>query len=144
MSAALAVSGVSGAPLAGLRQRVPRQLRITLGDPRKCPSSINPRSAFSIVEFHQPRRGPHKLVVQTRDIVGALGGAVEIMKGKAKVNAACASSDGKHATATSEVRTRLGLKVSWAGFVDSVHDSNVVGRVALGRRKSSGWCAQEN
>jgi superfamily II DNA or RNA helicase len=66
------------------------------------------------------------------------------VKGKINVNAARRSPDGKRVAATAEVKTLLGLKVLWAGCVYSRVESNIVGRIVLGRRVASEWTAQKN
>jgi superfamily II DNA or RNA helicase len=60
-------------------------------------------------------------------------------KGRCRVEATVLSQNKRHLAICSEVRTMLGLKVRQAGFVYSIEDRSIVGRVAQGRRTSAGW-----
>jgi hypothetical protein len=66
-------------------------------------------------------------------VTGVLG------KGRCRVEAAFLSPDRLHLAVCAEVRTLLGLRVRQAGFVYSIADHSVVGRVAQGQRTSEGW-----
>lgn len=56
-----------------------------------------------------------------------------------RVEAATLSPDAKHLAVSVEARTLLGLRKQHAGFVYSVSDDAIVGRVARGRRTDHGW-----
>jgi len=55
------------------------------------------------------------------------------------VEAAVLSPDRQHLAVCSEVRTLLGFRVRQAGFVYSIRDRSIVGRIAQGRRASKEW-----
>lgn len=59
--------------------------------------------------------------------------------GRCRVEAAVLSPDRHHLAVCSEVRTLLGFRVRQAGFVYSLNDNSIVGRVPLGRRTALGW-----
>ena len=69
----------------------------------------------------------------TTKISEALGG------GRCRVETAMLSPDGQHLAVCSEVRTFLGFRLRQAGFVYSITDCSIVGRVTQGRRTSEGW-----
>jgi superfamily II DNA or RNA helicase len=69
------------------------------------------------------------------DVAATLGG------GRCRVETARMSPDGRHLAARCEVRTRLGLKVRYAGLVYSIADHAIIGRVALGKSGPTGWTA---
>jgi hypothetical protein len=58
---------------------------------------------------------------------------------RCKVQTGLISPDKKHLAVCVEVKTWAGLKTRYAGFVYSIKDTSIVGRVALGKRESSGW-----
>ena len=60
-------------------------------------------------------------------------------KGSCRVLATVLSPDRRHLAVCAEVRTLLGFRVRIAGFVFAIDSQSVVGRVAQGRRTSSGW-----
>ncbi len=60
-------------------------------------------------------------------------------KDQCRVESAILSPDGQSLAVCSEVRTWFGFKVRQAGFVYSIGNYSVVGRVAHGQRKSEGW-----
>jgi superfamily II DNA or RNA helicase len=64
-----------------------------------------------------------------------LGGA------RCRVEAAILSPDRNSLAICAEVRTLLGLRTRQAGFVYSMADHSIVGRVAQGRRTAEGWSA---
>lgn len=60
-------------------------------------------------------------------------------KGEAKVESAESSPDGKHLAVCLEVSTLLGLKKRHAGLLYSVEASEIVGKIATGKRSPEGW-----
>lgn len=66
-------------------------------------------------------------------VSAVLGGA------RCHVEAAILSPDRKCLAVCMEVRTLLGIRVRQAGFVYSIDDHAVIGRIAQGRRTSEGW-----
>jgi hypothetical protein len=59
--------------------------------------------------------------------------------GRCRIEAAAYSPDRRHLAVSSEVRTLLGLRVRQVGFVYSIDDHSIVGRLAQGRRTREGW-----
>jgi superfamily II DNA or RNA helicase len=58
---------------------------------------------------------------------------------KCKIEAAAFSPDSRHLAVTAEVRTKLGFKTQHVGFVYSIDDESIVGRLAVGKRSAQGW-----
>ena len=62
-----------------------------------------------------------------------------LRKGRCRVDVAVLSPDKLHLAVCAEIRTFFGFGVRHAGFVYSIADRSVVGRVAQGRRTPQGW-----
>lgn len=62
-----------------------------------------------------------------------------LKKGKHKIESSYLSPDGQHLAVCSEVQTIFGLRTRQAGFVYSVNDQSIIGRVVLGKRTTNGW-----
>ena len=66
--------------------------------------------------------------------------ASNALQGKrCRVESARLSVDRRYLAVCSEIRTLLGLRVHYAGFLYSIEDASIVGRVALGKRTPKGW-----
>lgn len=66
-------------------------------------------------------------------VSAALGGS------RCRVEATLLSPGRKHLAVCSEVRTMLGFRVRNAGFVYSICDNSIIGRVTQSRRTTEGW-----
>jgi len=60
-----------------------------------------------------------------------------------KIESAVLSPDKKKIAICMEVRTLLGLKKRYAGFLYSLVNQSVLSRITLGRRKSNQWNLEE-
>ena len=60
-------------------------------------------------------------------------------RGKWHVESARLGPDGRHLAVCAEIRTWLGLRSEYAGLLYSVENNNIVGHIALGRRKDGYW-----
>ncbi|OQX21487.1 MAG: hypothetical protein BWK80_33165, partial [Desulfobacteraceae bacterium IS3] len=60
-------------------------------------------------------------------------------KEQCRVESAILSPDGQSLAVCSEVRTWFGFKVRQAGFVYSISNKSVIGKVVQGQRTSEGW-----
>ncbi|WP_010686068.1 SNF2-related protein [Methylobacterium mesophilicum] len=69
--------------------------------------------------------------------------AAALRKGKCRIEAGVASPNGLRVAMASEVRTLLGLKSRQAGFVYEPSTNQIQGRVALGKRGTTGWSADD-
>lgn len=65
----------------------------------------------------------------------------ELKGGKCRVEAAVLSPSSKYVAGSSEVKTLLGLKTQQIGFVYSIADGAIAGRLAKGKRNQKGWLA---
>lgn len=63
---------------------------------------------------------------------------------KCKVESTVLSPDHCHIAVCAEVRTLLGLKVNHCGFLYEIDREAIVGRIAIGKRKSDGWSQIKN
>ncbi len=63
----------------------------------------------------------------------------ELKGGKCRVEAAVLSPGAQYVAGSSEVKTLFGLKTQQVGFVYSLSDSTIAGRLAKGKRGSDGW-----
>lgn len=73
------------------------------------------------------------------DIASSAKAAMRTTHGK--VERAVLSPDEQHLAICLEVRTLMGLKVRYAGFLYSLADNSIVGRIAIGKREPKGWVA---
>jgi hypothetical protein len=62
-----------------------------------------------------------------------------LKKGHCKIESAILSPDKQHLAVCSEVRTLLGLRLRHAGFLYTLKDKTIIGRVTLGHRTSNTW-----
>jgi hypothetical protein len=60
-------------------------------------------------------------------------------RGKWHVESARLGPDGRHLAVCVEMSTWLGLRSEYAGLLYSVENNNIVGHIALGRRKDRYW-----
>lgn len=67
-----------------------------------------------------------------------------LKKGKQKIESAQLSPDGQHLAVCSEVQTMFGLRTRHAGFVYSLKDQSIIGRVVLGKRTTDGWAIDKD
>jgi hypothetical protein len=58
---------------------------------------------------------------------------------RCKIESARSSVDQRYLAVCSEIRTLLGLRLHYAGFLYSIEDASIVGRIALGKRTPKGW-----
>ncbi len=65
--------------------------------------------------------------------------ASDEIRGKCAVEAAQCSPDGRHIAVCLEVRSMLGLRTNHAGLLYSLADQAITGRIAFGKRSTTGW-----
>lgn len=61
------------------------------------------------------------------------------IKQRGKVEIAELSPDEQHLAICLEIRTWLGLKVRYAGFIYSIQSKNIIGQIMVGKRDKNGW-----
>jgi len=61
------------------------------------------------------------------------------IKQRGKVEIAELSPDEQHLAVCLEIRTWLGLKVRYAGFIYSTQSKNIIGQITIGKRDKNGW-----
>jgi hypothetical protein len=76
---------------------------------------------------------PEDWDVVAQNVTSALRG------GRCRVEAALLSPDASHLAGCVQVRTLLGLKTNHAGFIYSLKDKSLVGKIPLGKRTDQGW-----
>lgn len=59
--------------------------------------------------------------------------------GRCVIKSAARSPTGNYLAFSCEVRTLLGLKVRYAGAIYALHEQNIIGRIARGKRSDRGW-----
>jgi len=65
--------------------------------------------------------------------------AFSFIKQRGKVEIAEISPDEQHLAVCLEIRTWLGLKVRYAGFIYSTQSKNIIGQITIGKRDKNGW-----
>ena len=62
-----------------------------------------------------------------------------LRSGRCRVETAHISPDRRHLAICMEVKTLLGLKIQQAGFLYSIEDGSIIGRIVTGKRSANGW-----
>lgn len=69
----------------------------------------------------------------------SLRGSLVLGGARCRIESALLSPNGKHLAVCAEARTLFGFRIRHAGFVYSIDEQSVEGRVAQGRRTQTGW-----
>ena len=83
--------------------------------------------------------GIHRRADRSELWPGVLAKAADHITGRFSVESSQMSPDGYHLAVTVETKTWLGLKSRQAGFLYSIRDDSIVGRVVTGKRETTGW-----
>ena len=100
--------------------------------PTDNPPQLTPLADSLAGMIHTTDKSDMWPVIESR-IVGLMKG------GKCQIEAAVISPGAKHITGSSQLRTLLGFRVQHIGFVYSLSDGAIIGRLAKGKRGKNGW-----